>query len=71
MTEWHNADELVRDILDCGGKRSATPLSDRQKSDVTLHLPPQSQTVHWQPLLSTAKDQGLLTSAARVARRLS
>ena len=33
VTEWHNANELARVILDCGGKRSATPLSDRQKSD--------------------------------------
>ena len=29
VTEWHNADELVRIILDCGGKRSATPLFER------------------------------------------
>jgi len=43
VTEWHNADELVRVILDCGGKRSATPLSDRRKSGVALRLPPQSK----------------------------
>jgi len=35
-------------ILDCGGKRSATPLSDRTNSGVALHLPPQSKSVHWQ-----------------------
>jgi len=38
-------------ILDCGGKRSATPLSDRTNSGVALHLPPQSKGVHWQSLI--------------------
>jgi len=55
MTEWHNADELVKVILDCGGKRSATPLSDHQKSRVALHLPPQSKTVHWQSLIVSTR----------------
>src|SRR5262245_46374183 len=53
--EW--PDELARVILDCGGKRSATPLSDRRalsecrKSGVALRLPPQSKTAHLQMLL--------------------
>ena len=52
MTEWHNAYyELAQVILDCGGKRSATPLSDRRKSGVALRLPPQSKTAHWQDLI--------------------
>jgi len=34
-------------ILDCGGKRSATPLSDHRKSGVALRLPPQSKGVYW------------------------
>ena len=38
-------------ILDWGGKRSATPLSDRTNSGVTVHLPPQSKSVHWQSLI--------------------
>jgi len=33
--------------LDCGGKRSATPISDGIKSGVALRLPPQSKTLHW------------------------
>ena len=32
-----------RTILDCGGKRSATPLSDVHKSRAELRLPPQSK----------------------------
>jgi len=51
VTEWHNADELVRVILDRGGKRSATPLSDRRKSGVALRLPPQFKSVYWQSLI--------------------
>jgi len=43
VTEWHNADELARVILDCGGKRSATPLFRRFESGVALRLPPQSK----------------------------
>jgi len=45
-------------ILDCGGKRSATPLSDRTNSGVTVHLPPQSKTVHWQSLIEIGATVG-------------
>jgi hypothetical protein len=37
-------------FLDCGGKRSATPLWDRQQpwpSGVALRFPPQSKTLWW------------------------
>jgi len=54
VTEWHNADELVRVILDCGGKRSATPLFRRSESGVALRLPPQSKSVHWHSLIVSA-----------------
>jgi len=33
--------------LDCGGKRSATPLLLRSESGVALRLPPQSKNVLW------------------------
>ena len=42
--------------LDCGGKRSATPLSDRRKSGVALRLPPQSKSVRWQSLIIVMRD---------------
>jgi len=38
-------------ILDCGGKRSATPLSDCTNGGVARRLPPQSKSVHWQSLI--------------------
>jgi len=38
---------LALSILDCGGKRSATPLSDRSKSGVALCSPPQPKSVRW------------------------
>jgi hypothetical protein len=43
-------------ILDCGGKRIATPLSDRTNSGVALQLLPQSKSVHFQALISSVHD---------------
>jgi len=56
--------------LDCGGKRSATPLSDRTNSGIALHLPPQSKSVHWQALIFGSVDQSLLRALLRVARTI-
>jgi len=47
-------------ILDCGGKRSATPLSDRTNSSVTVHLPRQSKSVHWQSLIVLHKKPAII-----------
>jgi len=35
--------DCQRTLLDCGGKRSATPLLRRSESGVALRLPPQSK----------------------------
>jgi len=52
--------------LDCGGKRSATPLSDRRKSGVALRLPPQSKSVHWQALIASRERLTLSYACARL-----
>ena len=56
-------------FLDCGGKQSATPLSDRNKSGVALRLPPQSKRARWQQLLN--RDWSLLTSVATLVMALA
>jgi hypothetical protein len=38
-------------ILDCGGKRTATPLSDRTNSGGHDALAARIQTVHWQAVI--------------------
>ena len=63
--EWHNLDELARVILDCGRKRSATPLSNRRKSGVALRLPPQSKSVQWQALIESDRSLGRWRSDVR------
>ena len=48
-------------LLDCGGKRSATPLLDR-KSGVALRLPPQSKNAFLQSILAAVLWFALVTA---------